>query len=150
MHLGHQVFRSPVVAADGVTYMLSPRHTCVKCASIRCPVVAADGVTYEEAAIARHFATFAASAATSTTAGATASETASAAAPHPTHAATTAATTTTATTATTTTTVVSVATSPLTKQRMPHGGSMLVFPNRALKQAIEYWAATNNVEDLLA
>ena len=120
----------------------------------RSPVVAADGVTYEEAAIARHFAAFAAT--TTAAAGGAGSETTAAAAaaaagPHPAHAATSlAATATTATTTALTTTVISVATSPLTKQRMPHGGSTLVFPNRALKQAIEYWAATNNVEDLLA
>lgn len=40
--------------------------------------------------------------------------------------------------------------SPLTHQRMPHDGCTLLFPNRSLKQAIEFWAAANNVDELLA
>ncbi|GAX80664.1 hypothetical protein CEUSTIGMA_g8099.t1 [Chlamydomonas eustigma] len=38
------------------------------------------------------------------------------------------------------------ATSPLTRQVMPHDGCPLLFPNRALRQAIEFWVAANDVD----
>ena len=94
----------------------------------RNPVVAADGVTYEEEAILRHFATFSAKSLTSISSSQGLKGGEGAGAPTP---------------------VLPSATSPLTKQRLPYDGCTHTFPNRALKQAIEYWAATNNIKEMM-
>ena len=116
------------------------------------PVVAADGITYEEEAILRHFAKFAvnstAGSATTGTAvvndplqpGATGGGDGGVASGVPGGGGASAEgavlSVRAAALSSAAAASAAVATSPLTKMRMPHGGSTLVFPNKALKQVL--------------